>query len=59
MPDGGKLVIKSSADEDSWVRVSVQDTGHGIVPENMDKLFTPFFTTKDEIKGVGLGLAVS
>ncbi len=59
MPDGGKLMIKSSTDGDNRVRVSVQDTGHGIAPENMDKLFTPFFTTKDEVKGVGLGLAVS
>ncbi len=37
MPDGGKLIIKSLADEDSWVEVSVQDTGHGIAPKNMDK----------------------
>jgi two-component system NtrC family sensor kinase len=36
-----------------------QDTGHGITPENMRKLFTPFFTTKPEVKGVGLGLAIS
>ena len=34
-------------------------TGCGISPENMHKLFTPFFTTKKEVKGVGLGLAVS
>jgi two-component system NtrC family sensor kinase len=59
MPDGGTLVIKSSAAEDGWVSVSVHDTGHGITPENMNRLFTPFFTTKDEVKGVGLGLAVS
>jgi two-component system NtrC family sensor kinase len=41
------------------VRIEVQDTGCGISPENMQKLFTPFFTTKKEVKGVGLGLAVS
>ena len=39
--------------------MEVQDTGCGISPENMRKLFTPFFTTKKEVKGVGLGLAVS
>ena len=59
MPNGGKLTINSSLGEDGWVKVSVQDTGCGIAPENMEKLFTPFFTTKEQGKGVGLGLAVS
>jgi len=59
MPNGGKLTINSSLGEDDWVKVSVQDTGCGIAPENMEKLFTPFFTTKEQGKGVGLGLAVS
>lgn len=59
MKDDGVMAIRSSAGNDRWVKVSVQDTGCGIPPENMDKLFTPFFTTKQEVKGVGLGLAVS
>jgi len=59
MNEGGKLTIRSSPDEDGWVSVSFQDTGCGISAENMDNLFTPFFTTKEEVKGVGLGLAVS
>jgi two-component system NtrC family sensor kinase len=58
MPDGGRLTIRSSA-VDSEVRVDVQDTGYGISKENMSKLFTPFFTTKEKGKGVGLGLAVA
>lgn len=57
MPDGGKLTIRSSA-VDGEVGVDVQDTGSGISKENMGKLFTPFFTTKEKSKGVGLGLAV-
>ena len=57
MPSGGKLTLRSSA-VDSEVRVDVQDTGCGISKENMSKLFTPFFTTKEKGKGVGLGLAV-
>jgi signal transduction histidine kinase len=58
MRDGGRLTI-SSGTENEWVKVSVSDTGAGITPENMEKLFTPFFTTKEDVKGVGLGLAVS
>jgi PAS domain S-box-containing protein len=66
MPDGGTLTIISSVAEgiqigDSFkntVRVAIKDTGVGIPKENLDKLFTPFFTTKEKGKGVGLGLPV-
>lgn len=58
MPEGGILTIRTSAGN-GQVTVEVEDTGCGIAPENMSKLFTPFFTTKAEVKGVGLGLAVS
>jgi signal transduction histidine kinase len=57
MPDGGRLTLRSSV-VDTEVRVDVQDTGCGISKENLGKLFTPFFTTKEKGKGVGLGLAV-
>jgi two-component system, NtrC family, sensor kinase len=39
------------------IKVKIKDTGPGIPPEIMDKLFSPFFTTKE--KGTGLGLAIS
>jgi len=58
MPGGGKLTLRTSF-SDGWFKVEVRDTGSGISPENMKKLFMPFFTTKQEIKGVGLGLPVS
>jgi len=58
MPQGGKLSIHTAADN-SQVKIEIRDTGVGISPENMRKLFTPFFTTRREVKGVGLGLAVS
>jgi signal transduction histidine kinase len=58
MPGGGKLHLRTSLDN-GQLKMEVQDTGRGISPENMSKLFTPFFTTKKEVKGVGLGLAVS
>ena len=41
------------------MRLVVADNGEGIAPENIAKIFHPFFTTKPEGKGVGLGLAVS
>jgi signal transduction histidine kinase len=59
MPDGGELEILSSSADNNFITVSIRDTGYGIPAENMDKLFTPFFSTKDAVKGVGLGLAVS
>jgi signal transduction histidine kinase len=58
MPDGGTLMFKTSV-INNIIKVEVQDTGKGISQENIHKLFTPFFTTKKEVKGVGLGLAIS
>lgn len=47
-------------DEDQrWAIISVHDNGTGIDQENLKKIFTPFFTSKDATKGTGLGLSVS
>jgi two-component system NtrC family sensor kinase len=59
MSEGGKLTLRTSVTKNNEIKAEVTDTGCGIPPENMGKLFTPFFTTKSEVKGVGLGLAVS
>jgi len=57
MPDGGTLsVTTKSVGQD--VHIEISDTGIGIREENLDKIFDAFFTTKDNIKGVGLGLSV-
>jgi two-component system, NtrC family, sensor kinase len=58
MTGGGVLTLRT-ASENGHILMEIQDTGCGISPENLNKLFTPFFTTKKEVKGVGLGLAVS
>jgi two-component system, NtrC family, sensor kinase len=58
MPGGGTLLLCTAATSDEVMAI-IRDSGVGISPENMSKLFTPFFTTKREVKGVGLGLAVS
>lgn len=55
MPAGGVLTIRTFIQGDSVI-LSIKDQGHGIEPEVLDKLGTPFFTTKE--KGTGLGLAV-
>lgn len=56
MPNKGKLEINLSETAKNIV-ILVKDTGVGIPPEDMDKLFTPFFTTKEIGMGTGLGLA--
>jgi len=56
MPEGGTLTIETAAADDS-VWVAVADTGVGIAPEHLEKIFEPLFTTKT--KGIGLGLAVA
>jgi two-component system NtrC family sensor kinase len=58
MPNGGTLSLSTGVGK-GQIKVEVRDTGYGIPAENMNKVFTPFFTTKKEVKGVGLGLAVS
>ncbi len=58
MPSGGKLSVRTSL-ESGLLKAEVEDTGCGISPDNMRRLFTPFFSTKKDAKGVGLGLATS
>jgi two-component system NtrC family sensor kinase len=55
---GGMLEIKAGVDENNQVKISVTDNGIGISPENIKKIFSPFFTTKPLGKGTGLGLSV-
>jgi two-component system NtrC family sensor kinase len=57
MPDGGTLTVKTMAKGDQ-IHIEISDIGIGIREENIDKIFDAFFTTKDSIKDVGLGLSV-
>jgi two-component system NtrC family sensor kinase len=57
MQRGGMLTIATSS-ADGRVRLSVADTGSGIPEDIRDRIFEAFFTTKSDVKGVGLGLSV-
>jgi two-component system, cell cycle sensor histidine kinase and response regulator CckA len=71
MPDGGKLTVRTAnvTSEEAgqlaykgmpaadYVRIDVTDTGTGIAPDIVDKIFEPFFSTKEVGKGTGLGLS--
>jgi two-component system NtrC family sensor kinase len=58
MPNGGKLTVQASAGDDS-LELRLEDTGCGISAGVLPQIFEPFFSTKDETSGVGLGLAVT
>ena len=55
MPEGGTITI-SAARNGSEIRLTIADTGSGMTPEECERLFTPYYTTKEE--GTGLGLAI-
>ncbi|MBU0511523.1 MAG: GAF domain-containing protein [Chloroflexi bacterium] len=62
MPNGGILSLTTmprERDDQEWVTVKIQDTGQGISPENLGRIFEPFFSTQPPGKGTGLGLSVS
>jgi PAS domain S-box-containing protein len=52
-----ELLFRTEVEEDNRVRLSVQDSGIGFEPQTLDRIFQPFYTTKEE--GMGIGLSVS
>ena len=58
MPDGGNLSVTATA-EPGCAIVEIADTGTGIAPEVMDRIFEPWVTTKAAGQGTGLGLSIA
>lgn len=71
MPDGGELVFRTAGFDtrdgsvegvpglvpSTYLKIEVTDTGHGIPEEIRDRIFEPYFTTREPAKGTGMGLA--
>jgi signal transduction histidine kinase len=58
IPNSGEVKIKTSEDE-SDVFIEISDSGTGIPKENLDKIFIPFYSSKEYGKGTGLGLSIA
>ncbi|MEA3414822.1 MAG: ATP-binding protein [Thermodesulfobacteriota bacterium] len=56
MPDGGRLKIETTPDEKKYLEILISDNGCGIEEKNQDRVFEPFYTTKEI--GTGLGMAI-
>ncbi len=59
MPEGGVLTVRAARDGHDHIKLAIGDTGHGISPELLPKIFEPFVTTKAPGQGTGLGLTVA
>jgi two-component system NtrC family sensor kinase len=57
MPDGGRLIIRTTQLDGNHAQIAFIDSGCGIPAEYIEKIFEPFYTTKE--RGTGLGLAIT
>ena len=57
MPDGGRLNVSTQLVNEEKIRIKIQDTGIGMSPETLSKIFAPYYTTKKDT-GTGLGMAI-
>jgi two-component system NtrC family sensor kinase len=57
--DGGEIAVRTSRKDSDSLRVTIKDNGEGIPPQNLERIFEPFFSTKEKGKGTGLGLSIT
>ena len=58
MPEGGVISLRARRDSGGDIRLDLSDTGGGIAPEALERIFDPFYTTKNAGQGTGLGLSI-
>ena len=56
--ENGEITIKTKNPDDDTVNFEISDNGLGIAPEDIPHIFEPFFSTKQDASGIGLGLAI-
>ena len=56
--DNGEIVLRTKNSEADTVRLEISDNGSGIAPEDIPHIFEPFFSTKRDARGIGLGLPI-
>jgi len=56
--ENGEIVIRTKNSDTNTIRLEISDNGSGISPEDIPHIFEPFFSTKREARGIGLGLAI-
>jgi two-component system NtrC family sensor kinase len=56
--ENGEIVIRTKNSDEDTVSFEISDNGSGISPEDIPHIFEPFFSTKQDVSGIGLGLAI-
>ncbi len=56
--DKGEIIIRTRDTVNNSIRLEISDNGSGIAPEDIPHIFQPFFSTKHDVRGIGLGLAI-
>ena len=56
--ENGEILIKTSLPDEDHIKLEITDNGSGIAPEDISSVFEPFFSAKEKVSGIGLGLAI-
>jgi two-component system NtrC family sensor kinase len=56
--ENGEIIIKTSNPDEEHIKLDITDNGVGIAPEDISRIFQPFFSAKQKASGIGLGLSI-